>query len=73
MAFNNKKLDNIADYKARLALRSIFGTDKISDEIGTELPTNIVKLFEAMKQLYKNGYMNCVNQVIKSISMEDEL
>ena len=35
---NIEKLKNIADYKSRVSLISLFGDDKISENIETDIP-----------------------------------
>lgn len=49
---NIEKLKNIADYKSRVSLISLFGDDKISEDIETDIPDKLKKLHEHMKSLY---------------------
>ena len=46
---NIEKLKNIADYKSRVSLISLFGDDKISEDIETDIPDKLKKLHEHMK------------------------
>ena len=57
---NIEKLKNIADYKSRVSLISLFGDDKISEDIETDIPDKLKKLHEHMKLLYTKGYLDCM-------------
>ena len=46
---NIEKLKNIADYKSRVSLISLFGDDKISEDIETDIVDKLKKLHEHMK------------------------
>ena len=46
---NIEKLKNIADHKSRVSLISLFGDDKISEDIETNILDKLKKLHEHMK------------------------
>ena len=68
---NIEKLKNIADYKSRVSLISLFG-DKISEDIETDIPDQLKKLHEHMKSLYMKGYLDCMRNATIGMSMDNE-
>ena len=69
---NIEKLKNIADYKSRVSLISLFGDDKISEDIETDIPDKLKKLHEHMKSLYMNGYLDCMRNTTIGMSSDNE-
>ena len=69
---NIEKLKNIADYKSRVLLISLFGDDKISEDIKTDIPDKLKKLHEHMKLLYTKGYLDCMLNATIGMSMDNE-
>lgn len=67
---NIEKLKNIADYKSRVSLISLFSDDKISEDIETDIPDKLKKLHEHMKSLYTKGYLDCMRNATIGMSME---
>ena len=72
MNLNKNKLNSMADYQARLELKSILGIDKISDDTRENIPSEYEKLWLMLKDLYIKGYMTCMKTVIHGMMMEDE-
>lgn len=72
MNLNKNKLNSMADYQARLELRTILGNDKISDDTRDKIPEEYERLWLMLKDLYVKGYMTCMKTVIHGMTMEDE-
>ena len=51
---------------------SLFGDDKISEDIETDIPDKLKKLHEHMKSLYTKGYLDCMRNATIGMSMDNE-
>lgn len=69
---NIERLENIADHKSRVILISLFGKDMISEDPKENIPDQLKKLYNSMKNLYINAYLDCMRNANNGMSLDNE-
>lgn len=72
MEVNKNKLNTLADYQARLELKTIVGDSNISDDTKEKIPNEYERIWLMLKDMYLKGYMTCMKSVIHTMTLEDE-
>lgn len=72
MTFNKEKLNNLADYNARLELIKLVDDKSISDDIEVNIPDKYINIWTMLKDMYVKGYMTCTKQIITVMTLENE-